>query len=163
MIHMYPREDRGGGGGQDGPIGAGGPDVPAGGEAPSSAERPKLKLVPRSKPAGQAAAGAAAPAPASTKKASIFGGGKAHDEFAYEVCVCVCDAGSLVAKGGEELLTCSPHASCYCPPGEDLYSCVGAPWPVRLDWRRESCRGPHESLVSRRAVLCLFHLSTPLA
>lgn len=82
------REDRGssGGGGQDGPIGAGGPDVPAGGEAPPSGERPRLKLAPRSKPAtGQAAAGAAAPAPASSKKASIFGGGKAHDEFAYEV------------------------------------------------------------------------------
>ena len=84
----YPREERGGGAGHDGPVGAGGPDVPSGGEAPSSAERPKLKLVPRSKPAGQAAAGAAAPAPASTKKASIFGGGKAHDEFAYEVCSC---------------------------------------------------------------------------
>lgn len=55
-----------------------------GGEAPSSAERPRLKLAPRSKPAGQAAA-AAAPAPASAKKSSIFGGGKAHDEFAYEV------------------------------------------------------------------------------
>lgn len=85
----YPREERGGGAGQDGPVGAGGPDVPAGGEAPSSGERPKLKLVPRSKPAGQATAGAAAPAPASTKKASIFGGGKAHDEFAYEVRVCL--------------------------------------------------------------------------
>lgn len=90
-IAWHPREDRGGpgGGGQDGPIGAGGPDVPAAGETPPSAERPKLKLAPRSKPAGQAAADTAAPAPASTKKASIFGGGKAHDEFAYEVGLCV--------------------------------------------------------------------------
>lgn len=81
------REERGGGGGQDGPIGAGGPDVPAGGDAPPSGERRKLKLAPRSKPTGQAAGSgaAAAPAPASGKKASIFGGGKAHDEFAYEV------------------------------------------------------------------------------
>jgi len=85
-LHQFtPREDRGGPGPNDGPIGAGGPDVPGGGDAaPSSGERPKLKLAPRSKPAGQAAA-AAAPAPASAKKSSIFGGGKAHDEFAYEV------------------------------------------------------------------------------
>lgn len=91
ITEYLPREDRGGpgGGGQDGPVGAGGPDVPVGAEAPPSAERRKLKLVPRTKPAGQAAAGAAAPAPASTKKSSIFGGGKAHDEFAYEVC-CLC-------------------------------------------------------------------------
>ena len=88
VIPWHPREERGGGAGQDGPVGAGGPDVPAGGDAPSSAERPKLKLAPRSKTAGQAATGPAAPAPASTKKASIFGGGKAHDEFAYEVRAC---------------------------------------------------------------------------
>lgn len=75
--------------------------MPGGGEAPSSAERPRLKLVPRSKPTGQTAAGAAAPAPASTKKASIFGGGKAHDEFAYEVCGGVCVHISWLKRGLE--------------------------------------------------------------
>lgn len=83
------REDRGGGG-MDAPVGAGGPDVPGGAsEAPPVGERPKLKLAPRSRPIGEAAGGGAgsgpAPAPATAKKASIFGGGKAHDEFAYEV------------------------------------------------------------------------------
>lgn len=68
----------------DAPIGAGGPDVPSADGPPSSKERVRLKLVPRSKPAGKVAS-VAAPAPASAKKASIFGGGKAHDEFAYEV------------------------------------------------------------------------------
>lgn len=89
--NVHIRDDRGGGagggggGGMDGPIGAGGPDVPTGPDAPPSKERTRLKLAPRSKPVGQVAAGAAAPAPATAKKASIFGGGKAHDEFAYEV------------------------------------------------------------------------------
>lgn len=72
----------------DGPIGAGGPDVAANAGAPSTKLRPKLKLAPRSKPAGAtdpAATGGADSAPASAKKASIFGGGRAHDEFAYEV------------------------------------------------------------------------------
>lgn len=70
----------------DAPIGAGGPDVPAV-DGPPSGERRRLKLAPRSKPAGDGASAAAAPGsgPASAKKASIFGGGKAHDEFAYEV------------------------------------------------------------------------------
>lgn len=70
----------------DAPIGAGGPDVPAADGPPPSTERRRLKLAPRSKPAGKVAS-VAAPAPASAKKASIFGGGKAHDEFAYEVSV----------------------------------------------------------------------------
>lgn len=86
------RDDRGGGGGPNGPIGAGGPDVPIGSSdgtpaANRPSERPKLKLAPRSKPAGTAAQGGsnASPAAPTSKKASIFGGGKAHDEFAYEV------------------------------------------------------------------------------
>ena len=72
----------------DGPIGAGGPDVAPNTGAPSTGVRPKLKLAPRSKPAGAAgpaATGGADSASASAKKASIFGGGRAHDEFAYEV------------------------------------------------------------------------------
>lgn len=81
--------DEQGGGGMDGPIGAGGPGVPASDDPAPAAERPRLKLAPRSKPAGQAAS-AAAPAPSTAKKNSIFGGGRAHDEFAYEVS---CDDG----------------------------------------------------------------------
>lgn len=73
----------------DGPVGAGGPDVPPGTDAPPTGERPRLKLAPRSKPTSGQAPTAAAPAPSSAKKASIFGGGRAHDEFAYEVrCSC---------------------------------------------------------------------------
>lgn len=70
----------------DGPIGAGGPDVVPNAGPPPTGERRKLKLAPRSKqPAGPSSTGGPGPAPASAKKASIFGGGKAHDEFAYEV------------------------------------------------------------------------------
>lgn len=70
----------------DGSIGAGGPDVPTG-DGPPSGERRKLNLVPRSKPMNVTTTPGSgpAPAPASAKKASIFGGGKPHDEFAYEV------------------------------------------------------------------------------
>lgn len=70
----------------DGSIGAGGPDVPTG-DGPPPGERRKLNLVPRSRPidAVTAQGSGPAPAPASAKKASIFGGGKPHDEFAYEV------------------------------------------------------------------------------
>lgn len=90
-ITVALRDERGGGGGgMDGPVGAGGPDVVANSGPPPTGERRKLKLAPRSKqPAGPAATSGPGPAPASAKKASIFGGGKAHDEFAYEVCVFV--------------------------------------------------------------------------
>lgn len=77
-----PREDRGGASG--GPVGAGGPDVlPGAADAPPPGERPKLKLKARSKPLGEAAPDSGGAT--SSKSASIFGGGKAHDEFAYEV------------------------------------------------------------------------------
>lgn len=74
-----------------GPVGAGGPDVPPG-DAPPPGERRRLQLAPRSKPINATATPGTgpAPAPASAKKASIFGGGKPHDEFAYEVRVRLC-------------------------------------------------------------------------
>lgn len=73
------REERGGVG-MDGHASAASVDGSTGSpERPTSSGRPKLKLAPRSKPVGDSG-------PArDSKKSSIFGEGKAHDEFAYEV------------------------------------------------------------------------------
>ena len=103
------RDERGGGGGgMDGPVGAGGPDVAANTGAPAAGVRRKLKLAPRSKPVGAtdpAVTSGAGSDTVSAKKASIFGGGKAHDEFAYEVRLCAVgwgrvDRGELIVRGG---------------------------------------------------------------